>query len=468
MIFSQAIARLGRLSGRPGPRIVSVEGRLGLSPLAPVLKATEGRRRVVFASPELTDDENFGALRARLTPHARWEQPPAEWSHLFGQLSNMDPLALIIEDPAGVVAANRRFWPMLGEGWCRVRRRGSRIHLFLVTCERGLGRELNRPDSPLRSRSAGLRSNGEPDPVDVVEVEVGSHYDLGRAVPRWRGPDLFLGWALFGGLPARWTTIGPEGGPVACLRRILECPPESWVSGPMDLLRQAVTRSNRYATILRAVAKGAQSRGAIAAALSASFNRGIAGPYLSRLRSLGLLTADRPLGSTSGRRSRYRLSDPHERFWWSRVHPLRSDLLVSGFGAEAWTRWMEPALTPVLLAAMPEICRNFLRFGCVALLGASAREAGPLWGPGFDFPVAAVLYNGAVCYGHIHPGPGPAPPAALRNLERQVRVTRYGFGRQARVLLLFSLTGFHGDLRRTAARNPLVRLIGGTELAAQP
>lgn len=503
MLFDQVVARLRVALGQPGPVVVSAEGRLGLSPLPFVLEATRGRRRVVFAPPALTDVANRDALAAALAsgegagrlssslrvPSAgqragqRTDQrtgqravAPSDWRTLLEALPSMAPVVLIVDEPQGITAAHRRFWRDLGEAWRLVRRAGQRVQVVLCSCERGLGRELNRPASPLRRPAGRLAPEPEPDPVTVVTVEPGTHYDLAVAVPGWKGRDLLMGWALFGGLPETWRAAPGRLDPEGALRQAVTdsggahgrwAAGNRWISGPWELLQQGVGKPNRYASVLSAVAKGARSwRELSEPAFQESGNRSGAGPYLARLRELGLVAADRPLGARpGGRRSRYRLTDPHEALWWSVVHPARSELLVPKRAATVWEERVAPALDDVLARALPAICRNFLRFGAGLLLGATAREAGPLWGRGFDFPVAATLHNGAVCYGHVHHGPKPASMAELAELERRVRATRYGFARQARVRVVFSLTGFAPELRREAARNALIRLVGTEELA---
>lgn len=475
MLFDDIIARLRTALGRSGPVVVSAEGRLGLSPLPFVLHATRGRRRVVFAPPGLTDAANRDALAAQLALAGGSTEQGGGWAPLLEALPSMAPVVLVVDEPQRITAVHRDFWQELGAAWRLVRRSGQRVHLVLCSCERGLGRELNRPTSPLRRPAARLVAEPDPDPVTVVSVEPGTHYDLATAFPRWQGRDLLMGWAIFGGLPETWRAVPGRLDPAGALRRALGgsdgdrwTTGDRWTRGPWDLLRQGVGKPNRYASVLRAMAEGARSwREVSEPTFQESGNRSGVGPYLARLRELGLIAADRPLGAGArGRRTRYRLTDPHEAFWWSVVHPVRSQLLIRGQATTVWEDHVVPALDAVLARALPTICLNFLRFGSGLVLGATAREAAPLWGPGFDFPAAAVLHNGAVCYGHVHHGPEPASMASLAELERHVRKTRYGFARQARVRVVFSLVGFAQDLRREAARNALVRLVGAEELAA--
>ena len=73
-----------------------------------------------------------------------------------------------------------------------------------------------------------------------------------------------------------------------------------------------------------------------------------------------------------------------------------------------------------------------------------------------------------MCYAHIHGGGEPCGLEALAALDRQMRDVRYGFGRQARLRLLVSVTGFDDALRREAARNHFVQLVGPEDLASGP
>jgi len=494
MLFDETTARIRDISRRPGPAVASVEGRLGLSPLDLVLEATRGRRRVLFVPPGLTDADNRRELAACLAPLAgdairatgssvlattsamsptgRGRGSGVGWPALLGLLADMAPLAVIVDEPEGIAGVHRGFWRDLARAWRRVARRGARVHLFLCCRERGLGSFLNRPESPLADVT---------DPVAVVRLGPGTHYDLARAVPRWTGRDLLLGWAVFGGLPATWAEIPDRVDPTEALRLALANAARPWASdrwtaGPEELLRRGVRKTNRYASILSRLARDAPGQ--------RLRNASATGPYLARLQELGVVAADRPLGARpGGRRTRYRLSDPHEAFWWSTVHPVRARLRMLGSGSAAgdagaasagaaldglWDEAVAPALNDALARAFHMICRNFLRFGSGQVLGATARDVGALWGSGFDFPAAAALRNGAVCYGHLHRGPEPASMATLVELERHVRKTRYGFARQARVRIVFSLAGFDDDLRREAARNALIRLVGADELAAPP
>ncbi len=100
----------------------------------------------------------------------------------------------------------------------------------------------------------------------------------------------------------------------------------------------------------------------------------------------------------------------------------------------------------------------------IETLGANAREDGSLWGAGYDLPVAGILTSGAAYYGTCHWETSGRTDTPLDAIDRQVRETRYGFGRERRLRLLF--TGHHAPrrLQREVARRHDAELIDADAL----
>lgn len=459
-------------AGSPGPVATVVESRPGLDATGMVLRATDGRRRMVFVAPGLTNRENLQGFREA---GAHLVQDPVtgaggefqSWTQAFDGVFEAAPVSVMVVGPRSLAQAHKRFWAELGASWVAVRRGGARVHLYLVDDQRGLGAELGAEDSPLRDPAEGLRPGPAEAPVNVVRVDPGSHYDLAAAVPGWRGVELLKAWALLGGNPRHWAGVEAGQSPEETARA-LHLEGRAGAESPDLTLARYTQAPHRYASILRAIATGATSRSEASKAVRLdSTTRSAAGPYLQRIEELGLVAVERPLGSDpGGRRSRYRLTDPADTFSWSRVHGLRSRAAAATDPASLWTRYVEPYADRHLAACLPQIVRAFLEHRSSVALGSPVREVGPLWGEGYDFPVAATLRNGAVCYAHIHTEAGPVGSEALDTLEGQMREVRYGFGRQARLRLLVSVSGFTDELRREAARRDLVRLLGPEELTA--
>jgi hypothetical protein len=115
----------------------------------------------------------------------------------------------------------------------------------------------------------------------------------------------------------------------------------------------------------------------------------------------------------------------------------------------------------------PRICQGWLKEHAKPVLGAAAREAGGLWGADYDLDASATLRNGAVCYGRCYWAESPVDAGAVDDIARQVRRLRYGFEKESRYRLVFSASGFTEALRRRAARDESVRLVGLEDLHAR-
>ena len=453
--------------GRPGPVAVSVEGRAGEDLLVPVLRALDRRRKVVFTAPGLTDLENRAGFRDVVRAALGLDLPPEpNWTDAVTSVFQSGPVVLVLHRPRGLAQAHRAFWTELGAGWATARRGGSRSALVLVDEEHGLTESLGGTESPFALPGERLGSDLRQGPLERITIPPRVPGDMLEAGSPWVAGDLLTAWSLLGTRPARWETASGRRSPAEAARRLV------WrgsYEAPDRALSRWVQTPHRYASMLRALSQGARSRRELSAAVDrASTSRSASGPYLKRLVELGLVAVERPLDASSGsRRSRYRLTDPHEAFWWSCIHPLGARPLTDPDPRALWARAVQPRIQRHLIACLPTAVRAFLWRDAEGRFGAPPREVGPLWGEGYDFPAAATLRNGAVCYAHIHGGGEPCGLDALATLDRQMRDVRYGFGRQARLRLLVSITGFDDALRREAARNHFVQLVGPQDLAGE-
>ena len=153
------------------------------------------------------------------------------------------------------------------------------------------------------------------------------------------------------------------------------------------------------------------------------------------------------------RARRYRLRDPFLAFWFRFVLPNRhrfADATADALYAEV----VRPQLDRHVASVFPQVCRDFMANDAIEVLGANARECGSLWGGGYDIPVAGVLGTGAPFYGLPVTDEEGSGGSLLPGLDAGIRETRYGFGRERRLRLLF-LTGEASPalLRESARRH---------------
>jgi hypothetical protein len=272
-----------------------------------------------------------------------------------------------------------------------------------------------------------------------------------------------VAWSALGGMPSVVRRLDPSVGLGANVRHIVLDPDAPLLRAGTDMLRRLVQSPARYASILTALARGRREWGDIARAVPDFGSSGQLAPYLGRLDELRLIETRRSLDAREGSRSRrYHATDPFVSFWFRFVLPNLTEL-ERGHAADVWTRRVRPFLDDHVRLQLGELARAYVARYAERLPG-TAREVGALWGPGYDLDVAATLVGGAVCYGAWSWEHSPVGEQALGPIERALRESRYGFGRESRLEVVFHAGGVGEDLVRRAAREDQIRLVGLEEL----
>lgn len=461
-------------SGGPGPALTLVTGRRGAGKTALLRAALDdlppGVPVLWHAAPPLPDADQRALLAGKVASllEARPAEPPVEapgrdapWPAILGALDpwlyrTRSPVVLVLDGWERMVDARGRLPGIVADFWADVRRRGLPLHL-IVASRPGPATETFRGDGALAEWVAGALHLGS---LPFREV-------LGRWAADAPPRDGMRLHAVFGGWPDVLARV-PTGGSLA---RSLEeavlgadAPLLRWGS---DLLEREVQSPARYAALLRAVSRGEGEWGGIRDAVPDFTGGGQMAPYLRRLEELELLTVERSLDAPPrSRRRRYRVSDPFVAFWFRFVLPHLGELERGGASA-LWREKIRPTLDEHVGLLFPGLCREYLvRHGDEGL-GAVAREAGGLWGAGYDLPVAATLRSGAVVYGAAHWSGAPPDEAVVDAIEEDLGRTRYGFGREARLRVVFTALDPAEGLLRRAARDDAVVVVGARDLVGQ-
>jgi hypothetical protein len=283
-----------------------------------------------------------------------------------------------------------------------------------------------------------------------------------------KGPwDRLKAYSVFGGLPGVLSLLDRRANLASNLSRLVWGRAGALRDAPLLLLERHFQRTTRYAAILTALAPGEGDWSKVKAGVKDLTASGQAGPYLKRLEEIGLVEVRRSLDAPRrSRTQRYRITDPFTAFWFRTVFPLRGRLPLPGEEGV-----QPPGLTPQLSRHMnsllPEICRSYMTFDAMEEFGANARECGSLWGPGYDLPVAGVLGTGAAFYGQVVPPGSDVAPRALAELDTQIRETRYGFGRERRLRVVFAMDPTNQGLSRAVARRDDTVLVSLENLAGE-
>jgi hypothetical protein len=351
-----------------------------------------------------------------------------------------EPVALVVDDldhladAPGVAAALARLWH-------EARARALPLRLVLVGTAEGLAR--------LGDDGEGV---GAVDGLDLT-VPALSAREVASALPGWSARDRFLAWAVFGGSPSTLRHLDPSLRLATNVQRLVLDPEGPLHEAGPAVLARLFLKPERYAALVRALAGGARDWGELRRAVTDFTSSSQLAPYMASLEDHGVVRAERSLDARPrSRNRRYHLTDPFPASWYRLVLPH----VGSASGADAAAVWREHVRDDLEAWGehlLPAACRDFLSRGAEEVLPAAAREVGGLWGDGYDLPVAGTLRTGAPLYGRCVWG-RRATVADAEALAAEVRGTRYGFGREARLRALFTTGPVDHTLRRLEARDP--------------
>ncbi|GMV04141.1 MAG: hypothetical protein AMXMBFR53_04220 [Gemmatimonadota bacterium] len=429
-----------------------VVGLPGSGKTALVRAAAADFAALYHRAPPLSEPQQRSALAGTLRAGG-WdtgtevggEEPPG-WDALFAALVAGAPpgraTVLVVDDAHRWMESRARFAQPLDRALAAARAAGRAVHVTLVAPETPGPRDAEAPGPfPLHVRPLPFRS-------------------AASLLPGATPGEKLRAWAVFGGLPGVLRLLDPSASVGTNVRRLVLADGAPLRDAPLALLERLFQTPTRYAAILAALAPGEGDWGVVHAGVPDLSASGQAGPYLKRLEEVGLVEVRRSLDASPRTRSRrYRVTDPFVSFWFRFVLPHRHRL--AGPEPEAlYAQAVRPGLDTQVDTLLPQAWRDFMTHDASVRLGAGARECGSLWGSGYEIPVAGVLSTGAPFYGlsaYAEEGEGASP---LARLNADIRETRYGFGRERRLRILFHRGEVPLALQREVARRDDTVLLG--------
>lgn len=442
---------------RPEPSLILVTGPPGSGKSALARTAAADFPHVIHRAPPLPDRFQREALARSLGD--RWADDPAVsglagdpgWDDVLRAAlvgSSGKPRVLVVDDAHRWTESRARFAQALFDALAAARRHGQAAHVVLVSPEAVEAAPPGAVDTP------------------PVQIRLGplSFRAAAHLLPGSEPSDLLRAYAVFGGMPGHLRHLDRGASLNTNLRRLVLDPGAPLVDRPLSLLEAAAQTPSRYAAILAALAGGEADWNAVHAGVPDLTASGQVAPYLKRLESLGLVEVRRSLdASPRSRGRRYRITDPFIAFWYRFILPQRERLDREG-GDSLLASRIRPELDHHMDTVFPDICRQHMTLDVMETLGANARECGSLWGSDYHIPVAGILSTGGAFYGTPVPRDGDGMDA-LHRLDHDVRETRYGFGRERRLRVLFSADALPAAIQREAARRHDVQVVDARALA---
>jgi hypothetical protein len=275
-------------------------------------------------------------------------------------------------------------------------------------------------------------------------------------------------YALLGGIPAAWSAIDPSVRPSTNLVRLLLAPGAELRSLARSFIPPAGARQERSLAILHALAHGARSWGEIRTHARVFRSSSELGPYMKGLVDEGSVASRVSLDAPPrSRNRRYALAHPFVAFWLRSVRTRLGELDSGASPHGVLQSRIVPEVPGLVAAALPPIVHRYLREHGSERFPGDARETGSVWGEEYDVEVVGTLGSGAAVYGHLHWDAGIVPPDAIDRLGEEVRRTRYGFGREARLRFLLLRDAPPHDLARRVAQIPDAYLLGPADLVGR-
>jgi len=420
--------------------VLTVTGLRGIGKSALVRRVLTDYEHATLVCPPLPEQAIIAHLGRVLRAHdsgspdatppssAREETPvaaPQDWSGVFDLALQRTgrggaPFVLVLDDAHRLAHAHSRHREALTQVILRARTEGRALHVVLVG---GSDDRDVRGDYP--------EVAGPPLKLEPLHFRAASRMLPGRT-PRER----IRAYALFGGVPRVLSRLDPSISVGANVRKLLLAPDGPLVDVARTWLERDVQNPTRYYTILSALAKGERTWGQIRTQFPEPTTSGQIAPYLRTLERLGLIRARTSLDARPGSRSRrYEAADPFLMTWFRFVFPhLHSPEPTKP--QDVFTRHVRPSWDDHTSAVLPRIGRDFMEHDAIEVFGSNARESGSIWSSQIEIPVAGVLASGAAYYGHTHWGAYPPGSKPLDSLDRQIRETRFAYGRERRLRLL--------------------------------
>ena len=456
-------ATLAETLGGRGPALLVVRGARGGGVSTAVRRAVPGSvRRIWYAATPLADADQRALLDATLDAAlgedgaaAPAGGEPPDWPELLERLrarldSDREPTVLVLDGVDALLDARSRLPELLSSFWAGVRAHALPFHLVLA-------------GSPALDALAREGPLAEAVSLDL-ELEPLDFRTVAARVPDWPARERLLAWGVFGGRAAVAGGIDPSVSLATNVRRLVLDPDAPFLHHGTELLERDLQSPARYGSVLRALARGRREWGEVVEAVPDFGSAGQLAPYLSRLDALGWIEVGRSVDAPARSRSRrYRVKDPFLSFWLRYVPPHLA-ALERGEAAAVWSQAVRPDLDAHMRLHFPRLCQDWLLLHGDEALPARAREVGGLWGAGYDLEVGGTLRTGAAFYGRCLWTEEPVGGEVLDEIDDAVATTRYGFGRESRLRLVFTTGGFDAGLQRRRARDVEVRLVGPEQL----
>jgi len=351
----QELMALERVWDAPGPSLILVWGRRRTGKTRLLGRFVEGKRAIFYASTEQAASAELAALsaaaRAALEPSgtdllAHGDFPDWETALVYlTERSRRERLVVVLDEFPYLVDSTPALPSLIQRLWDGGAR-DSKLHLVLCGSAVSVMEELQRERAPLFGR------------VDArLQLHPFGARDAGLFVRRLSPTERALAYGVLGGMPTYLRRWRDDIGHLANLRALFGDPTSPLVEEGEYVLSSELPEGSGYFRILRAIAAGNRTYGAIRTFADIDIQR-----QLERLQAIGLVEREVPVTEdpTRTKRAVYRIADNFLAFWFRFVYRHRADI-ARGLGRQIVDRTILPGLSDYMGEPWEEMTRAFVR-----------------------------------------------------------------------------------------------------------
>ncbi|MEH2506652.1 AAA+ ATPase superfamily predicted ATPase [Bradyrhizobium sp. AZCC 1578] len=301
-----------------------------------------------------------------------------------------------------------------------------------------------------------------------LSLEPMSLREAAEFLPDYSAAEQIAAYATFGGIPHYLQMCDPHAPLQENIERLLLAKTGALFEEPEFLLQSELKEPRRYASIVAAIARGGTKLGQIVTRVPGIKDTAQVTPYLEPLIRMRIVERIRSLDADENSRdNRYYVSDPLFRFYYRFILPNASPISL-GFGGQVYEQQIQPHLADYMGWAFEQVCRNHIRLHAQERFGAPASEIGKIWGPDFDIDIAGSLLDQSRLFGECKWENALLGESIHRDLLENVSKSKFATEGRTQNTVYFSRKGFTDGLRKLAATDASVQLIGTDELVKAP
>jgi AAA+ ATPase superfamily predicted ATPase len=450
---AQELLRIRKEFATNRPSLLVVYGRRRIGKSALLREATKDRPHVLYQATRVTAALNLEGLKAEIARSLGGDtllDGLGDWlsvlTYLARKAEALAGLVVVLDEFPYLVEVDPSLPSIIQKFWDSGSTMAGRLNLVLCGSLIAQMEDLLAERNPLYGRQTFA--------MDVQSLPL---RDAAAFFPSYSAENQILTYGVFGGVPFYLRLCEPEASLEDNVVSLLLSDAGPLVDEPNVLLQSELRETQRYASILAAIADGCTKAGEINGRVRDIKDSVSLSPYMERLERMRLVRAVRSMDAgPKSRDRRYFVDDPLIAFWHRFVRPNISSV-TQGFGIDVWRHQVAPWLDDFMGGAFEEMCRGHARRHSQERLPAPAQVVGQVWGPDYDIDVAGRLLDGSMLYGECKWRRGDVGEDVLNTLIDRGEKTAYGRGVDHRHFLLYARTGFKsGVLERAAADERIV------------